>query len=68
MPKLQAIHAGSLPKATEEAGGTKSITQSTTACIAAFAQTREAYDQACNQLFATLDEIGAALETSRYLW
>jgi len=32
-----------------------------------FAQTQEAYDEACNQLFATLDEIDAALETSRYL-
>lgn len=32
-----------------------------------FAQTQEAYEQACNQLFATLDEIDAALETSRYL-
>lgn len=32
-----------------------------------FAQTQEAYDEASNQLFATLDEIDAALETSRYL-
>lgn len=32
-----------------------------------FAQTQEAYEQACNELFATLDEIDAALETNRYL-
>lgn len=32
-----------------------------------FAQTQEAYNQVCNKLFATLDEIDAALETSRYL-
>jgi len=32
-----------------------------------FAQTQEAYDKACNELFATLDEIDAVLETSRYL-
>lgn len=32
-----------------------------------FAQTQEAYEQACNELFATLDEIDAALESSRYL-
>lgn len=32
-----------------------------------FAQTQEAYDRACDQLFTTLDEIDAALETSRYL-
>jgi glutathionyl-hydroquinone reductase len=32
-----------------------------------FAQTQAAYEQACNELFATLDEIDAALETSRYL-
>jgi glutathionyl-hydroquinone reductase len=32
-----------------------------------FAQTQEAYDQACNELFTTLDEIDTALETSRYL-
>ncbi|MEP0779483.1 glutathione S-transferase family protein [Microcoleus sp. ZQ-A2] len=32
-----------------------------------FAQTQEAYNQVCNELFATLDEIDAALETSRYL-
>lgn len=32
-----------------------------------FAQTQEAYNQACDQLFSTLDEIDAALETSRYL-
>lgn len=31
------------------------------------AQTQEAYEQACSQLFLTLDEIDAALETSRYL-
>lgn len=32
-----------------------------------FAQTQEAYDKACDQLFAALDEIDSALETSRYL-
>ncbi len=32
-----------------------------------FAQTQEAYNQACNELFTTLDEIDAALETNRYL-
>ncbi len=32
-----------------------------------FAQTQEAYNQACDQLFATLDEIEAALGASRYL-
>ncbi|HEY9860408.1 MAG TPA: glutathione S-transferase C-terminal domain-containing protein, partial [Candidatus Obscuribacterales bacterium] len=32
-----------------------------------FAQTQEAYNQVCNELFATLDEIDAALKTSRYL-
>ncbi len=32
-----------------------------------FAQTQEAYDQACEELFAALDEIDAALETSRSL-
>jgi glutathionyl-hydroquinone reductase len=32
-----------------------------------FAQTQEAYDKACNELFTTLDDIDAALETSRYL-
>lgn len=32
-----------------------------------FAQSQEAYDKACNELFATLDKIDAALETSRYL-
>ena len=32
-----------------------------------FAQTQEAYNEVCNELFATLDEIDAALETSRYL-
>ncbi len=32
-----------------------------------FAQTQEAYEEACNQLFTTLDEIDTALETSRYL-
>lgn len=32
-----------------------------------FAQTQEAYDEACNELFATLDEIDAALAMSRYL-
>lgn len=32
-----------------------------------FAQTQEAYNKACDQLFAALDEIDAALETSRYL-
>ncbi|MGD2180053.1 glutathione S-transferase family protein [Lusitaniella coriacea] len=32
-----------------------------------FAQTQEAYTKACNELFATLDEIDAALATNRYL-
>ncbi|MBW4564761.1 MAG: glutathione S-transferase family protein [Mojavia pulchra JT2-VF2] len=32
-----------------------------------FAQTQEAYNKACDELFATLDEIDAALETNRYL-
>ncbi len=32
-----------------------------------FAQTQEAYDKVCDELFAALDEIDAALETSRYL-
>jgi glutathionyl-hydroquinone reductase len=32
-----------------------------------FAQTQEAYDKACNELFAALDEIDTVLETSRYL-
>ncbi|OUL26893.1 glutathione-dependent reductase [Nostoc sp. T09] len=32
-----------------------------------FAQTQEAYNQASDELFTTLDEIEAALETSRYL-
>ena len=32
-----------------------------------FAQTQEAYDKACNELFTTLDQIDAALSTSRYL-
>ena len=32
-----------------------------------FAQTQEAYNQACDELFATLDEIEAALSASRYL-
>ncbi|MBE9125480.1 MULTISPECIES: glutathione S-transferase family protein [unclassified Coleofasciculus] len=32
-----------------------------------FAQTQEAYNNACNELFATLDEIDMALERSRYL-
>jgi putative glutathione S-transferase len=32
-----------------------------------FAQTQEAYNQACDELFASLDEIDAVLETSRYL-
>jgi putative glutathione S-transferase len=32
-----------------------------------FAQTQEAYEKACNELFATLDEIDTVLETSRYL-
>ncbi|MGI8501826.1 MAG: glutathione S-transferase family protein [Hassallia sp.] len=32
-----------------------------------FAQTQEAYNQVCDELFATLDEIDAALSTSRYL-
>jgi putative glutathione S-transferase len=32
-----------------------------------FAQTQEAYEQACNELFEVLDEIEAALATNRYL-
>jgi len=32
-----------------------------------FAQTQAAYDQACSELFTVLDEIDAALATSRYL-
>lgn len=32
-----------------------------------FAQTQVAYNQACDELFATLDEIDAVLATSRYL-
>lgn len=32
-----------------------------------FAQTQEAYDEACGELFDALDQIDAALETSRYL-
>jgi len=32
-----------------------------------FAQTQAAYDTACNELFSVLDEIDAALATSRYL-
>jgi putative glutathione S-transferase len=32
-----------------------------------FAQTQEAYNQVCNELFASLDESDAVLETSRYL-
>jgi putative glutathione S-transferase len=32
-----------------------------------FAQTQEAYDKACYELFTTLDEIDTALETNRYL-
>jgi len=32
-----------------------------------FAQTQEAYEQACDELFTTLDEIDAALKTNRYL-
>ena len=32
-----------------------------------FAQTQEAYEQACNELFATLDELDSVLETNRYL-
>jgi putative glutathione S-transferase len=32
-----------------------------------FAQTQDAYDTACNELFATLDEIERVLATSRYL-
>ncbi len=32
-----------------------------------FAQTQEAYDEACNELFEALDEIDAALAMSRYL-
>ncbi|HEY9599217.1 MAG TPA: glutathione S-transferase family protein [Cyanophyceae cyanobacterium] len=32
-----------------------------------FAQTQEAYNQVCDELFATLDEIDGVLETNRYL-
>ncbi|PLZ98183.1 glutathione-dependent reductase [Fischerella thermalis CCMEE 5268] len=32
-----------------------------------FAQTQQAYDKACHELFTTLDEIDAALANSRYL-
>lgn len=32
-----------------------------------FAQTQAAYEEACNQLFSTLDEIDAVLATKRYL-
>jgi glutathionyl-hydroquinone reductase len=32
-----------------------------------FAQSQQAYDKACNELFMTLDEIDAALKKSRYL-
>ncbi|WP_445635895.1 Glutathione-dependent reductase [Nostoc sp. DSM 114161] len=32
-----------------------------------FAQSQEAYNQACNEVFATLDEIEIALQTNRYL-
>ncbi|OKH27468.1 glutathione S-transferase family protein [Chroogloeocystis siderophila] len=32
-----------------------------------FAQTQEAYEQACNELFATLNEIDTALDSNRYL-
>ena len=32
-----------------------------------FAQTQSAYEQACNELFTTLDEIDKALNNSRYL-
>ncbi len=32
-----------------------------------FAQSQTAYDTACNELFTTLDEIDAVLETNRYL-
>lgn len=32
-----------------------------------FAQTQEAYDKACSELFTTLDEIDCVLKTSRYL-
>jgi putative glutathione S-transferase len=32
-----------------------------------FAQSQQAYDKACNELFTTLDEIDAALSKSRYL-
>jgi putative glutathione S-transferase len=32
-----------------------------------FAQSQEAYDQACDELFTTLNEIDATLETNRYL-
>lgn len=33
-----------------------------------FAQTQSAYENACNKLFTTLDEIDKILATSRYLW
>lgn len=32
-----------------------------------FAQTQEAYEKACREMFSTLDEIEVALETNRYL-
>ncbi len=32
-----------------------------------FAQTQEAYNSACNELFTTLDEVDTALATTRYL-
>ncbi|MBC8123388.1 MAG: glutathione S-transferase family protein [Gemmatimonadaceae bacterium] len=32
-----------------------------------FAQTQQAYDQACDELFTVLDEIDSVLKTSRYL-
>jgi glutathionyl-hydroquinone reductase len=32
-----------------------------------FAQTQEAYEKACNELFTTLDEIDTVLENNRYL-
>jgi glutathionyl-hydroquinone reductase len=32
-----------------------------------FAQTQQAYNQACSELFVTLDEIDAVLETNRYV-
>ena len=32
-----------------------------------FAQTQEAYDKACDELFTALDKIDAALQTTRYL-